>query len=108
MLSNPNGVAGAKNDDTFKEAILKRWAFYKRIGIQSMNILSKEITLLDELHAIVKIHWKSSYRKSDGSFGTIEFDVIYIVQLRSAGIKIFAYITGDEQKHYEIVGQHHN
>jgi hypothetical protein len=46
---------------------------------------------------MVNVHWNSSYNRKDGSEVFIEFDVIYFVQIIDEKLKIFAYITGDEQ-----------
>lgn len=94
--ANPLGVAGGINDEKFQTTIQQGIDFYKRIGITSMNILSKEITVLDDFHAMAKIHWNSVYSKGDNS-GEIPFEVIYFVQCRDGSPRIFAYITGDEQ-----------
>lgn len=96
--ASPFGVIAGKNDSTFREVIPKGWAFYKEIGIQSMNIRSTEIVMLDELHAMTKVRWTSRFVKKDKVSGKIDFEVIYLVQIRQEGVKIFAYITGDEQK----------
>ena len=96
--ASPKGVISGKNDAEFKKAIPKGYDFYKSIGTKSMEIIDKGITLLDEFHAIVKIGWKANYEKKDGKAIIIEFDVFYIVQELKNTIKIFAYITGDEEK----------
>ena len=62
-----------------------------------MEIISKQITLLDDFHAMVKVYWKSNFIKKDGSNGSIEFANIYFTQTRENQHKVFAYITGDEQ-----------
>lgn len=96
--ASPAGILGSQNDRKFRKAIPKGYEFYKRIGILSMVIVSKEMTLLDDLHAIVKVHWRSTYQLKDKAPGTIEFDVHYLLQLQQDQPKIFAYITGDEQQ----------
>jgi hypothetical protein len=96
--ANPLGVAGAKNDEQFRARIIQGFRFYKGIGTTSMKVASLDITPLDELHAMVKVHWDSRYRKKDDEEERIEFDVIYLLQLLDGRLKIFAYITGDEQK----------
>ncbi len=96
--ASPAGIIGGKNDDDFKKAIPKGYDFYKSIGITAMDILFKEITLLDDFHAMVKVHWKSSFTRKDHSGGSIEFDVVYLLQTKDETCKIFSYITGDEQK----------
>jgi hypothetical protein len=75
----------------------KGYAFYKNIGITSMDIVSKKITLLDDFHIMVKVRWKSNFLKRDGLKSSIEFENIYFNQTRDTQPKVFAYITGDEQ-----------
>jgi hypothetical protein len=97
IAANPAGVNCGKNDEQFRVAMLKGYAFYRNIGITSMKIVSKEITSLDDIHTMVKIHWKSDFIKKEGSKGSIEFANIYFVQTKEHKHKVFAYITGDEQ-----------
>ena len=78
--------------------IKKGWKFYRKIGIRAMNILSKEVTILNDLHAMAKIHWNSSFVRPDKSEGKVEFDVFYMLQKQEEDLKIFAFITGDEQQ----------
>jgi hypothetical protein len=70
--------------------------FYKNIGITSMDIVSKKITLLDDFHTMVKVRWKSNFLKRDGLKSSIEFENIYFTQTMDTQHKVFAYITGDE------------
>lgn len=95
--SSPVGVICGKNDEQFRKAIPQGYAFYKSIGILSMHILSKVLTVLDDHHAMVKVHWISEFTRKDNSKGSIEFDVIYFLRTMGEELKIFAYIAGDEQ-----------
>lgn len=95
--SSPLGVICGKNDEQFRAAIPQGYGFYKSIGISSMDIISKAITVLDEFHVMVRIHWNSAFITRESSRGSIEFDVIYFLQTKGEEFKIFAYITGDEQ-----------
>jgi len=95
--ASPLGVHCGKNDEKFREVIPQGYAFYKSIGTRTMAIVSKEISILDEFHAMVKVYWHSTYVKNK-DMAKIEFVVYYLVQLREGLPKIFAYITGDEQK----------
>ncbi|HMG93450.1 MAG TPA: hypothetical protein VK589_25505 [Chryseolinea sp.] len=94
--SSPAGVICGKNDDQFLEKIQSGFDFYKSIGSKSMTIVSKDITLLDDLHALAKIYWQYSYVKDERE-GTIDFTNYYFVTTRDQ-VKIFSYIAGDEQK----------
>ncbi|HEY0678407.1 MAG TPA: hypothetical protein VGD17_08975 [Chitinophagaceae bacterium] len=95
---SPAGITCGQNNEQFREAIPKGYEYYKSIGITSMNIISKETTLIDEFHSMVKIGWRSDFNKKDNTKGTIEFEVIYFLQAIRNENRIFAYITGDEQK----------
>lgn len=96
--ASPVGIVCGENDDKFLEAIPAGYENYRSIGTKSMNITAMEFTEIDELHAMAKVHWDSRYEKNDGEKVQIEFDVTYFVQIKNGEPKIFAYITGDEQK----------
>ncbi|CAG5071363.1 hypothetical protein DYBT9623_03406 [Dyadobacter sp. CECT 9623] len=94
--ASPVGISGGKNDAQFLEAVPKGYEFYRSIGITKMEIRQIDITELNEMHYLVDVRWESFYEK-DGSEDSMEFSVIYFLQNRKSELKIFAYITGDEQ-----------
>ncbi len=96
--ASPAGIICSKNDERFRDAIPKGYEYYRSIGTVSMKIGSKAITELDEYHAMVKVHWQTLYQKKEGNREEIGFDVHYFVQVINGTVKIFSYITGDEQK----------
>lgn len=96
--ASPLGILCKKNDEKFTKVIPEGYRFYREIGITAMNLISTEITLLDEFHAMAKVHWNSVFTRKNGEEGSIEFDVTYLVQTLNEEHKIFAYITGDEQQ----------
>ena len=66
----------------------------------------KEITILDECHAMTKLRWKSNFVKPDKSKIGIEFENIYFTQTKENSHKVFAWITGNEQtvlKEYGLI-----
>jgi hypothetical protein len=63
-----------------------------------MDIRAQRVEVLDELHAMNRIEWNSSFHRKDGVTGSINFEVIYLLRLEDERWKIFAYITGDEQQ----------
>jgi hypothetical protein len=101
--ASPLGVIAGTNNEKFRESIKTGWAFYKQVGIRAMNIFSKQVTLLDQFHAIVRVGWNSSFTREDGTNGELAFDIFYLVQ-KKEGIRIFAYITGDEQQALKDAG----
>lgn len=95
--ASPAGVICGQNDNSFVEKIKQGFQFYRGIGSKSMNITSKDITLIDDLHASVKIYWRYTFEK-EGTEGSIDFHNIYFLTTVDGEPKIFAYIAGDEQK----------
>jgi hypothetical protein len=96
--SSPVGVICGKNDESFPQRVREGFDFYRSIGTQAMNILSKETTALDDFHSMVKVRWHYSAFKKDSSMVMIDFDTIYFLRIINDDIRIFAYIAGDEQK----------
>ena len=95
--SSPAGIMCGKNDESFTSKINEGFEFYKKIGSKAMDIISKEVTLLDDFHAMAKIYWRYSYEK-DEKKGSIDFNAFYLVNTVEDQPRIFAYIAGDEQK----------
>lgn len=96
--ASPSGVTCGKNNEDFKTAISQGYAFYKTIGVRSMEIVFLETTILDGFHEMTKIRWNCGYAiKKDNSKGNIEFENFYFTHTKEHEPKIFAYITGDEQ-----------
>ncbi|MGZ8557027.1 MAG: hypothetical protein ACXWWC_01770 [Chitinophagaceae bacterium] len=98
IAANPSGVTCGKNDEQFRKAISQGYEFYKGNGLRAMKIISQNNSSLDEFHALNKVQWKSFYETKQGKKVEIEFNVIYFLQLLNKQVKIFGYITGDEQK----------
>ena len=102
--ANPNGVQSGENDDRFKKVISEGITFYRKLGVRSMIIMSQEVQILDEFHALAKVLWNCFYDCAPKA-GEISFVNYYLVQSRAAGIvKIFSYVTGDEIKAFREHG----
>ena len=98
IAANPGGVACGKNDEQFQLQILQGFEYYRSIGTKSMKISGLKVTALDEFHVQAIIRWQSDYVRRDGKGERIDFDVIYLLQTIGERPKIFAYITGDEER----------
>lgn len=94
--ASPMGIIGGKNDQAFRDRVPEGYDFYRSIGITKMEIRQLDITELNELHYMVEVYWESFYVR-DGQPDSIEFSVIYFLQHLNGALKVFAYITGDEQ-----------
>jgi hypothetical protein len=97
LEASPKGVICGNNDENFRKNIPKGNAFYKNIGTRLMKIKNIEVTQLNDIHFMAKVFWHSEYEKQDKTQLSIDFDIIYLLQYRDVQLKIFAYITGDEQ-----------
>jgi hypothetical protein len=97
--ASPAGVVAGKNDETFRKMIPRGNEFYRSIGTQLMKIRNIDVTELNEYHVMATIEWDSRYKRNDdGKEIAISFEVIYLLQHIGGELKIFAYITGDEQQ----------
>jgi hypothetical protein len=96
--SSPVGVKGGKNGLLFRWMVPRGFAHYKKIGTRLMQIRSLKVTVLDTFHAMANVGWHSEYRKKSGGDVSIDFEVIYLLRVKDGPPKIFAYITGDEQR----------
>jgi hypothetical protein len=98
MEAGPKSVYAAKNGWKFRFFIPRAYAFYRKIGTQSIEIRAVEVTPLDGMHTLARVSWRSTYkRRSDGEIVVIDFDVFYLLRIEDGKPKIFAFIAGDEQ-----------
>jgi hypothetical protein len=96
-------VQGGANDGKYAKVLRQGAAFYRAIGLQGMRLLKVEVTPIDAEHDTVRPYFHADYRKKNGEALPIEFDVVYMLQRREGGPKIFAFVAGDEM---EIYRQH--
>jgi hypothetical protein len=69
-----------------------------------MTLLKVEATPIDAGHDMVRPYFRADYRRKDGETLSIEFDVVYMLQQREGGPKIFAFVSGDEMGLYRQHG----
>jgi len=53
---------------------------------------------------MVRPYFHADYKKKNGEAQPIEFDVVYMLQRREDGPKIFAFVAGDEMAIYREHG----
>lgn len=97
-------VAAGANGEAFEQALKSGYGFYRAIGTTSMRVDRVEIEALCENHDRVRVFYCAGYRKKNGTEVSIPFDVVYLLQRRSAGPKIFDFIAGDEMAVYKQHG----
>lgn len=92
------------NDDAFERTLQSAYGFYKAIGTRSMSVERVEVDPVCENHDRVRVHYRAGYRKPDGAPLTIRFEVVYLLQRRPDGPRIYAFIAGDEMALYRQHG----
>jgi hypothetical protein len=103
IAAGTEGVSCGRNDETFRMQIPQGYAFYRQIGIRSMTVATLAPSQLDERYWGVRVGWSARY-EHDGRTGEVGFEVLYFVQMTGLGPKIFAYITGDEERELRRLG----
>lgn len=96
--ASPSGINPGANDFLFRLSIPKGYRYYRKLGMRSIKANSRDILSLDSYHYLVKVSWSAWYVMKDESSQTVDFTVVYILQHLNNELKIFSYITGDEQR----------
>ena len=97
-------VRTGANDDGFERKLKEGYAFYKAIGTKKMRVERVDAEPLYQGHDRVRVHYRAEYERRDGSRVGIPFDLVYLLQRRDGGPKIFAFIAGDEMALYRRHG----
>ncbi|MGD9739932.1 MAG: hypothetical protein AB7O56_08075 [Bauldia sp.] len=96
--ASPKGVLGGANDAAFRDAVPKGFARYRAIGGTAMTVTAVDVTLFDEWSAMARVGWRFAYtRPGDGTSGTIAFANHYFLNKADGHLRIFAYVTPDEE-----------
>lgn len=104
--ANPKGVSCEKNNEELRKSMATGYERYRKMGTKEMTIQAIVSSKLLEFHYMAKVDWLSIYKKQDNSVVTIEFRVVYLLQDTNNMLKIFSYITGDEEavlKQYGLI-----
>ncbi|TCV74757.1 hypothetical protein EDE05_1308 [Neorhizobium sp. R1-B] len=96
--SAPQGVMGGANDERFREVIPQGFAHYREVGGKEMLLTGLRVTPLNDLHALAEVGWEFVYVNRAGENGRICFTNFYFVTVADGDARIFAYVTGDEEK----------
>jgi hypothetical protein len=103
IAASPAGVMVGKNDDQLKQVMEQGYAHYRAIGTKEMRVRDVRISPIDEHHCVAHVAWTSTYARKDRPDVTIDFDVHYLVQKLGGELKIFGWVSGDEQ---EVLRKH--
>jgi hypothetical protein len=73
------------------------YAHYRAIGTKDMRIRDVRLSPIDDLHCVAHVAWTATYRREDQPDVAIDFDVHYFVQKLNEDLKVFGWVSGDEQ-----------
>ena len=105
LAAGVNGEVNAgTNDKDFETTLHQAYGFYKSIGTRSLQVNKVEPKPLFDGHDVVRVFYTAKYRKPHGEDLAIPFTVVYLLQRREGGPKIFAFIAGDEMALYKQHG----
>ncbi|MEO9337952.1 nuclear transport factor 2 family protein [Mesorhizobium sp. SB112] len=97
-------VQGGANDEKYADILRKGAEFYRALGFRKMSLLEIEVTPIDEGHDMARPFFRADYVRRDGTPVSIDFDLVYMLQKRADGPKIFAFVAGDEIALYRKYG----
>ena len=106
IAASPIGVRVGKNNAEFREALSGGYAQYRKLGTKGMRVRGVEMLPMDALHCVAKVAWTASYEVASKQQVDIDFDVYYLMQERNGKLRIFGWISGNEQellKEYGVV-----
>jgi hypothetical protein len=99
MGGDPNGVVCIQNDETFRNAITQRKAFFQQIGFKSAKFLGvSETLMLDERYTMAKVQWAMVFEKQPGHSQCFEFYITYFLFDPGTGPKVVFYISHDDER----------
>jgi hypothetical protein len=97
IAATPTGVMAGKNDEALKRIMDQGYSHYRAIGTKAMHVRNIRVSPIDDHYGIAHVAWIATYIRKDKSNVTIDFDVHYLVQQLDDALKIFGWISGDEQ-----------
>jgi hypothetical protein len=106
IAASPLGVLTGKNDVDFQQALSEGYEQYRRIGTKGMRVRTVEMSRIDEFHCVANVAWTASYEVPNKQQVDIDFDVHYLMQELNGKLRIFGWVSGNEQellKQYGVV-----
>jgi hypothetical protein len=97
IAASPAGVMTGKNDDQLKQVMAQGYARYRAIGTKEMRIRNVRLSPIDDHHCVAHVAWTATYARKDQLDIAIDFDVHYFVQKLDGELKVFGWVSGDEQ-----------
>ena len=98
IAASPLGVMSGQNDDTLKQNMINGYAHYRAIGTKSMQVRRIRVSPIDNQHAVAHVSWTAVYAKDMQPDISVDFEVHYFVQELKGQLRVFGWVSGDEQE----------
>ncbi|MGV8839619.1 MAG: hypothetical protein ACWA6X_04880 [Bauldia sp.] len=96
--AGPGGVMGGANDATFRTAVAAGFARYRELGGTSFEVIAVVVQPIDDFNVMAKVEWRFSYdRAKERKKGRMDFTNVYFLNAAGGALRIFAYVTPDEE-----------
>jgi len=106
IVASPLGVMAGKNDLTFQKNLAQGYEQYRRMGTQKMCVRDVSVLPIDELHCVARVAWTAAYSVAGKPDIEIDFEVCYLMQELNNELRMFGWISGNEQellKEYGVI-----
>lgn len=97
-------VMGGENGDEYEKVLEKGFGFYRAIGVAAMRLRKVEVLEIIPGHDQARVFFTAQMRRRDGSGFPLDFEVVYLLQRRDSGPKIFAFLSEDEMELFRRLG----
>lgn len=98
MAGEPNGVSCGRNDQSLRDAVIQRKAFFQKIGFKRAKILDIESTPLDEKYTMAKVHWQMTFEKQPNHPLDFRFFITYFLYDPGSGPKAAFWISHEDEQ----------
>ena len=97
-------VMGGENGDGYEKVLEQGFGFYRAIGTVEMRLRGVKPQEIVAGHDQVRVEFGAQMRRKDGSEFPLDFEVVYLLQRRDSGPKIFAFVSEDEMELFRSLG----
>jgi len=97
-------VMGGENGDDYEKVLEKGFGFYRAIGVVEMRLRGVEAREIIAGHDEARVFFTAQMRRKDGTKFPLDFEVVYFLQRRDSGPKIFAFLSEDEMELFRGLG----
>jgi hypothetical protein len=97
IAASPAGIMAGKNDDRLKQVMAQGYERYRAIGTKEMRLRDVRLSPIDGHHWLAHVAWTAVYARKGQPDVAIDFDVHYFLQELGGELKVFGWVSGDEQ-----------